>query len=203
MLLYGLFDSLWLNTDVALCNGCTAVLQKPLDKGNVITTVFIDFSGIPLPEAMGANPIVTQVVANGVKLFLHGSFCNREDDFCRLDLVAEAVVLNVLLDHQRNGEHSTLAGLLLCYFQSMAVTIPYNVAEPQFQDVADPQTQIALQNQDGGNTLVGATSRKTCFHGRMISLYCSVVRALVFIFIIFSCESSYSDLKFFVKNVCF
>lgn len=146
MLLYGLLDSLWLNADVTLCGGGTAMLQQSLHQSDVISAILVDLRGIPLSKTVGTDAVVTQVVADDAQLFLNGSFCNREDDICRLDLVAKAVVLNVLLDHQRNGEHTALAGLLLYNLQSMAVTIPYNVADPQFQDVADPQTQVALQD---------------------------------------------------------
>lgn len=42
MVLNGLFDSLRLNTDIALCGGCAAVLQQSLDKDNVIAVGHVD-----------------------------------------------------------------------------------------------------------------------------------------------------------------
>ena len=48
----GSFDPLRLNANVTLSNGGGAVLEKPLDKGNVVAVGLVDFRGIPLAEAV-------------------------------------------------------------------------------------------------------------------------------------------------------
>ena len=58
-------------------------------------------------------------------------------------------------------EDPALAGLLLHDFQPVSITIPDDVAQPELQDVADPQPQIALQNQSRGDPLIGTAARET------------------------------------------
>ena len=50
MVLNGLFDPLWLDADVTLCGGGTAVLQEPLDKGNVIAVRLVDWVFLNLED---------------------------------------------------------------------------------------------------------------------------------------------------------
>ena len=88
MILYRLFDSLWLNADVTLCGGGTAVLQELLDKGNVISAVLVNLCGIPLSEAMGADTLIAQIVTDDVKLLLDSSLSDREDGGGTLDAIS-------------------------------------------------------------------------------------------------------------------
>ena len=134
-----LFNSLWLDADVTLCGGGAGVLQQPLYKGNVISAVLVNLSGIPLSEAVSADALETQIVADDMKLLLDSSFCNRKNSGVTMDVVSQAVILNVLLDHKRNGERSELSGFLLGDVQTEAVTISHDVTEPKLQNVADPQ----------------------------------------------------------------
>ncbi len=55
MSLNRLFDPLWLNAYVALRDGGGAMLQKPLDQGNVIAIVLVDLCSVPFAEAVGAD----------------------------------------------------------------------------------------------------------------------------------------------------
>ena len=55
-------DSLRLDADVVLCGGCGAVLQKPLDKGDIIAVVLVDFGGVPFPKAVGTDPLIAQIM---------------------------------------------------------------------------------------------------------------------------------------------
>ena len=80
MILNGLFNPLWLNADVTLCGGGTAVLQKPLNKGDVIDIGLVDLCRIPFAETVGADALVTQIVADDPQLFLNCSFCDRPGD---------------------------------------------------------------------------------------------------------------------------
>ena len=165
MILNRLFDPLWLDANVTLRGGGTAVLQKPLDKGDVIAIGLVDFCRIPFAETVGADTLVTQIVADDCQLFLNCSFCNWENGLCFCDAVSQTVVLNVLLNDKGNCKDSAFAGLLLHHFQTEAISITNDVAEPKFQNVADSQTQVALQNQDGGDPLIGSAAAKALSHG--------------------------------------
>ena len=57
MILNSLFDPLWLDADVTLCGGGTAVLQKPLDKGDVIAICLVDFRCIPFAKTVGTDKL--------------------------------------------------------------------------------------------------------------------------------------------------
>ena len=137
MILYRLFDPLWLDADVTLRGGGTAVLQESLDKGDVIAVCLVDLRCVPLAKTVGADPLVTQIVADDPQLFLNCSFCNWENGFRFGDAVSQTVILNVLLNDKGNCKDSAFAGLLLHHFQTEAIAVPYDVAKSEFQNVAD------------------------------------------------------------------
>ena len=74
MVLNCLFNSLWLDADVTLCGGGTAVLQEPLDKGDVIAVRLVDFCCVPLAKTVGADSLETQIVTDDCQLLLNCSF---------------------------------------------------------------------------------------------------------------------------------
>ena len=113
MSLNGCFNSLWLNSNVALSDGGGTVLEKPLDKGDVVAVGLVDFRSIPLAEAVRSDSLRAKIIADKGKLLLHGSLCDGEDQIPCANAVAKAVVFNVLFHHKRNGEHSALARFLL------------------------------------------------------------------------------------------
>ena len=59
MILNGFFDPLRLNANVSLSNRGGTVLEKSLDKGDVITVVLVDFRSIPLAETVSADALET------------------------------------------------------------------------------------------------------------------------------------------------
>ena len=58
MVLDGIFDPLRFDADVSLGNGGGTVLQEPLDKCDVIPAGFVNFSGVPLAETVGADALI-------------------------------------------------------------------------------------------------------------------------------------------------
>ena len=165
MVLNCLLNSLWFNADVPLGCGCGTVLQQSLDKGNVETVIVVDFRCVPLTEAVGADAINVQIVADDFQLLLDCPFRNRENQFIAPDAVAQTVVLNVLLNDKGNCEESALACLLLHHFQTVAVCIPYDIARAQFQNVADAQAQVPFQHKGGCDALIGAAAAEALLHG--------------------------------------
>ena len=74
-----LLDPLRLNADVSLGHGGGAVLQEPLDKGNVIAVVLVDLRRVPLAEAVRADALIAQIVTDASKNLLHFPCRDGED----------------------------------------------------------------------------------------------------------------------------
>lgn len=164
MVLDGLFNALGFNADIALCDGGAAVLQEPLYQGNIISVLFVNLRGVPFAEAVGADAVIAQVVADYAELLLHGSFCEREYPISEPDAVPETVVFYVLLDDERDSKHTPFAGLLFNDLQAVTVTVPDNITRAKSEYIADAQAQVALQHQGGGDALVWAASAEAFFH---------------------------------------
>lgn len=141
------------------------MLQEPLNKGNVIATVLVYLCGIPLAEAVGTDALVPQVIADDVQLLLDRALSNGEDDVRSSDIVAQAVIFNVLVKHQRDGEDPALASLLLHDLQPIPISITDNVALPEAQHITDPQSQVPLQNQCCSDPFIGSATGETFSHG--------------------------------------
>ena len=163
MILNGLFDTLGFNTYISLCGACAAVLKESLYQSDVIAIGVIDLSGVPLAKAVCADTGKSQVVADDCQLLLYCPLCNGEDNITAPNPVSQTVVFNVLLDYKGNGKDSAFAGLLLHYLQPVTITVFDYIAEPKLQNVTDPQAQVALQHQDGGDSFVGSATAKTLF----------------------------------------
>ena len=161
----GGFDSLGFDADVSLSNGGGTVLQEPLDKCNVVPAGFVNLSGVPLAETVGADALKTQVVTNDGKLLLNGALCDRENQVLFADAISQTVVLDVLCNDQRDSKHTVFPCLLFYDLKAEAVTIPNNVTGAEFDDVADPQPQVSLQDKCGCDTLTGTATAESIFHG--------------------------------------
>lgn len=120
MFLNSLFDSLRLDPNVPLRDSGGAMLQESLNQSNIIAVFFVYLRSVPLPEAVSADPLKAQVVAHDTELLLHGPLGDGENQIVAADIVAQAVVLDILLDHQRDSEHAALAGFLFGNLQAVA-----------------------------------------------------------------------------------
>ena len=152
------FYPLRFDADVPLCNGCGTVLQEPLNKGDVIAIVLIDFCCVPLAEAVGADTLISKVVADNGELLLYCPLCDGEDMLIALDGVSQTVVFYVLSNHKGDSENSALACFLLHDFKPVSVAVSHNVAEPEPENIADAQTKVAFQHKRGGDALIGAAA---------------------------------------------
>lgn len=164
MILYRLFDSLWLYANIPLRGAGTAMLQKPLHQGNIEAIGIVDLCCIPLAKAVGADSLEAQVITDNMQLLLNGPFCNGEHQFCAPNVVAQTVVFDVLVYDHGNSEHSAFACLLLHHFQTIPITIPHNIALPELQNVADAQPQVSFQNQSRGDPLIGSATTEALLH---------------------------------------
>ena len=127
MILYCLFDLLRFNANVSLCGTCTAMLKKPLHKCYIVAIGIVDLRCVPFAEAVGTDTLVPQVIADNVKLLLHRPFCDRKHKVVPADAVPQTVIFHVLLNNQRDREHTALAGLLLRDFQPVTIPVPDNI----------------------------------------------------------------------------
>ena len=59
-----------LYADISLRHRRAAVLQEPLDKGNVKAVIVVNLRGAPFPEVVGGYPLIAQIVKEAF-----GSFC--------------------------------------------------------------------------------------------------------------------------------
>ena len=164
MPLNGCLNPLWLDTDVTLRDSGRAMLQKPLDKGNVIPVILVNLRGVPLAEAVGADTVIAQVVTNQFQLLLDSSGGDGEDQVIFVDAMSQTVVFNILSNDYRHSENALLAGLLLNDLQVVAPSVLNNVPAAEIDDVTDPDSQICFQNQRCGNTFIRAAATKALFH---------------------------------------
>ena len=102
----GSFDPLRLNANIALSNSGGGMLQQTLDKGNIIPVVLVDLGGIPLPEAVGADALIAQIIAYDFQFLLYCSCGEGEDELVSANAISQAVVFDVLGDDERDSEHS-------------------------------------------------------------------------------------------------
>lgn len=79
MSLDGLLHFPWLDAEVPLGNSSAAVLEKLLYQGDIVMTIFIDLGGIVLPEAMGTDIPIAQVVTDGFEMPLNRPLGQQED----------------------------------------------------------------------------------------------------------------------------
>ena len=140
MVLDCFLNPLRLNADIPLRGGGAAVLQQPLHKGNIITVILVNLRCVPLAEAVSAYVGIVKIITDDCKLLLDCPFRDRENALRAPDAVAQTVVLNILLNQERDGKDSALPGFLLHDFQTVAVAVPDNIAKPQLQYIADTQT---------------------------------------------------------------
>ena len=113
---------------------------------------------------MSADPLIAQVVAHDMELLLYGPLSDGEYQGVSVYAIPQAIILYVLLNNKRNGEHPALAGFLLGDLQAVSVPVPDNIAEPQLQYVADAQAQIPFQHQGGGYPLIWAVTAEPLSH---------------------------------------
>ena len=78
-----LFDPLRFDADIPLRDGCVAVLQKPLDKRNIITVVAVDLCCVPFSETVCTDCLIAEIVTDFFKDFLHFSCRYGKDQLLR------------------------------------------------------------------------------------------------------------------------
>ena len=100
--------------------------------------VLVNLCGIELPEAVGADASVAQIVTDHLQLLLDGSGGDGEDQLMGRDFIVQTIAADVLIEGEGDGEGSGLLGLLLHDGQAVSLPILYNIHKPQSGDIGNP-----------------------------------------------------------------
>ena len=122
------------------------MLQKMLDKGDVVAIVLVNLSGVVLPETVSRDAAVPKIIADSGELHLDGSDGDWEDSLLSGDMVIQAINTDVVVEDYWNSKGSGLACFLFDNVQSITSTVCDDVAEPEIEDVGDPEPKVRLQN---------------------------------------------------------
>lgn len=134
------------------------MLQKALDKGNVKAVGPVNLSRVPFAEAVCADALDAQVTADKGKLLLHSAFRDGEDQIIPADAVPQTVVLDVLRNHERDGEDAPLACFLLHDLKAVSVPVLHDLTRAELHNVTDaaspgfPPTQEPLRRAHLGDS---------------------------------------------------
>ena len=80
MILYRGFELLLLDPDVALGDCSAAVLQELLDQGHVVAVCLIDLGSEVFPEAVGADALVPEEIADKFQMLLNLTLREKRQD---------------------------------------------------------------------------------------------------------------------------
>ena len=115
---------------------------------------------------MGADALIAQIIADASKDFLHFPCRDGEDQLRVLDPIPQAVILDVLLNHERDCEDALLPRLLLHDGETEPSAIIHDIAGAELHDIADPQPQVAFQYESRCHPLIGTEKAAALLHGR-------------------------------------
>ena len=160
MAFYCALHFLLLNPDIPLGDSGRAVLEQLLYQRNIVSAVLVDLRGVPLPEAVGTDAGMSQIITDLLQVPLDGPFCQRENPVIRRNRVIQAVAADKLIEGQGHCEPPGLPGLLLHNGQPVAFPVSYNVLEFQPENIRYSEPQVGLQHESGCNCIVWPTAGK-------------------------------------------
>ena len=82
------------------------IVDSWIGKGNIIAIVLINLCRIPLPETMGADTLIAQIVTDKGKLLLYGARCQGKHQLIAAYAVAQTEIFNILIDYKGNSENT-------------------------------------------------------------------------------------------------
>ena len=101
MVFYRGFELLLLDPDVTLGDGGAAVLQELLHQGHIIAIGLVDLGCEEFPEAVGADPLEAEEIADKLQVLLYLALGDWEKRLVPADAVVFAVDPDPLI--QRRG----------------------------------------------------------------------------------------------------
>ena len=165
MILYRGFELLLLDPDISLSDSRAAVLQELLDQGHVVAVCLVDLGGKEFPEAVGTDTLVPEEITDKFQMLLDLPLREREKRLILPDAVVLAIDPDPLVQGERNGEFPLLAGFLLGDGETVAAAILDDIRQAQPQDIRDPETEVCLQHQGGGDPGIGLRAGEALPHG--------------------------------------
>ena len=104
MILYRGFEFLLLDPDVTLSDCRAAVLQELLYQRHVIAVCHVDLRGEEFPEAVGADALVSEEIADKFQMLLDLPLREWEKRLVLPDAVVLAIDPDPLVQGERDGE---------------------------------------------------------------------------------------------------
>lgn len=114
---------------------------------------------------MGADALEAQIVADDGELLLDGPLRERENTIFALDIVAQAIILDILENDKGDCKHASLACFLLCQLQVISAAVVDDITGSQAQNITDPQAKVSFQHQGCRNPLIRAKEGRALLHG--------------------------------------
>lgn len=146
MVVDGGFHFLITDTDVAPGDVRGRVLKKVLNEDDVMARLVVDVSGVPLAEAVGADVLIAEIVADELEVVLYLPNRDGEQKVSVGQLVALGVVAEEIVHRFGNRECAPLPGLLLHGVQPPTVAVPDDVCHPHVQNVTHPHTEVRFSH---------------------------------------------------------
>ena len=135
-----------------------------MNEGNVKTIVSVNLCRIPFAEAVGADSLVAQIVTDNGKLLLHSSGRKRKHQCITRNAVAQAIILNILIDYQGNSENTLFPCFLFCDSKAIPSPIVHDITKAKLHNVADAQAKVSLKHKSGCYALVRTETASALFH---------------------------------------
>ena len=165
MVCNGLFHLLITHADVAPCDHRTGVLQKPLDKHDVMTVVVVDACSVPLAETVCADVLIVEEVANKLEMVLDLANGDREQKLVLFDSMFPSVGRKKAVDLIGDGELAALSRLFLHHVQAVSAAVLHDVGHMQAQNVSNAHSQVCLGCEDRRHSWIRAAVPKAVQKG--------------------------------------
>ena len=111
-----------------------------LHQGDIIAVVSVNLSGIVFAEAVCADAVDAQVVADDSQLFLYCPFRDGEKGVSGGYAIVQTVTADILIQSEWNSKDTGFSGFLFDDGQAVSVSVPDNITEPQSQNVGNADT---------------------------------------------------------------
>ena len=120
------------------------MLQQFLDQNDVPVVVIVNLCGEEFSERMRPDVFEAKIIADLLQILLNRSFRNSEKTLVFTDAVFPCIPIQIVIDFIRYCKGSFLAGLLLRYVKSPAVTVENDIRHPERQNVFYAQAEVCF-----------------------------------------------------------
>ena len=160
-----LFHLLIAHADVAPGDGWAGVLQKPLDKHDVMSVVVVNARCIPLAEAVCADVLIAQMLTHQLEVVLDLAYRDGEQKGAVRNPVRVCIGSQEAVDLIWDSELAALARLLLHHVQAVSAAVLHDVGHMQAQNVSHAHPKIRLGCEDRRHSGIRAAIPKASQKG--------------------------------------